>query len=133
MPSLRAKLATTFFVLLLAPIVVLSLFSLDRAVGIMVANLGESADLMSRQVFEEMRIALTQSKGSDAQAAFKNDASIRMLLRSIQAFGPAIVYARIVAPDGRIVVGASGEMEGQAQPTYQSVEKEKMVINQEKK
>ena len=118
MPSLRAKLATTFFVLLLAPIVALSVFSLDRAVSIMVANLGESADLMSRQVFEEMRIALAQSKGSDAEAAFKNDASIRMLLRSIQAFGPAIVYARIVAPDGRIVVGASGEMEGEQQPEY---------------
>ena len=104
---LRTKLTVTFFVLLLAPIVALSVFSLDRAVGLMVDNLGASADLMSRQVFEEMRIALDQKKGAPPEDAFRNDQSITMLLRSIQAFGPAIVRARIVAPDGRIVMAAS--------------------------
>jgi signal transduction histidine kinase len=115
---LRTKLTVTFFVLLLAPIVALSVFSLDRAVGLMVDNLGASADLMSRQVFEEMRIALDQKKGAPPDDAFRNDPSITMLLRSIQAFGPAIVRARIVAPDGRIVVAASPDMENRHQNAY---------------
>ncbi len=110
---LRTKLTITFFVLLLAPIVALSVFSLDSAVGIMVDNLGVSADLMGRQVFEEMRIALAQKQGAAPAAALKDDDSIRMLLRSIQAFGPAIVSARIVAPDGRIMTAATTGMDNQ--------------------
>jgi two-component system sensor histidine kinase AtoS len=115
---LRRKLTITFFVLLLAPIVALSVFSLDRAVGLMVDNLGASGDLMSRQVFEEMRIALDQKEGATPENAFQNDESIMMLLRSIQAFGPAIVHARIVGPDGRIVVAATSTMNNRHQAAY---------------
>ena len=115
---LRAKLATTFFVLLLAPIVVLSVISLDRTVRIMVDDLEMSADLMSRQVFEQMRTAVAQRNGQSAETILKGDESIRTLLRSIQAFGPAIVSARIIAADHTIVVAASSEAGTQVQTQY---------------
>jgi signal transduction histidine kinase len=115
---LRAKLATTFFVLLLAPIIVLSVISLDRTVRIMVDNLEASADLMSRQVFEEMRGSLADKNGPDAEATLKGDQSIRTLLRSIQAFGPAMVSARIVSQDHKTVVAASSEAESGASAIY---------------
>jgi len=115
---LRAKLATTFFVLLLAPIVALSVIWLDRTVRIMVDDLEMSADLMSRQVFEEIRTSLAHKNSTDAETILKNDESIRTLLRSIQAFGPAIVSAGIVAADNRLIVAASSEAATQIQQPY---------------
>lgn len=115
---LRAKLATTFFVLLLAPIILLSVISLDRTVRTMVDDLEMSADLMSRQLFEQMRTALAQRNGQSAETILKGDESIRTLLRSIQAFGPAIVSARIIAADHTIVVAASSEAGTQVQTQY---------------
>jgi signal transduction histidine kinase/HAMP domain-containing protein len=115
---LRAKLATTFFILLLAPIIVLSVFSLDHAVNVMLEDLGVSADLMSRQVYEEMRISLAQQTAAAPETIFKKDDSIRMMLRSIEAFGPAIVHARIVSPDGRILVAATSDQETRFQNNY---------------
>jgi HAMP domain-containing protein len=115
---LRAKLATTFTVLLLAPIVALSVISLDRTVRIMIDGLEMSADLMSRQVFEEMRTSLAHKNGPDAETILKGDESIRTLLRAIQAFGPAIVSAGIVAADNRVIVAASSEAATQIQQPY---------------
>src|SRR5450755_3027283 len=115
---LRFKLTITFFVLLLAPILALSVFSLDRTVRVMVDDLGASADLMSRQVFEQMRTTLAHQKGAPADTLLENDDSLGSLLRSIQAFGPGIVRARIVSPDGRVLVTANGEAETQLQPNY---------------
>jgi signal transduction histidine kinase len=116
---LRFKLTITFFVLLLAPIIALSVFSLDRTVRVMVDDLGASADLMSRQVFEQMRTTLAHQKGVPADTLLENDDSLGSLLRSIQAFGPGIVRARIVSPDGRVLVAANGEAETpQLQPNF---------------
>jgi signal transduction histidine kinase len=117
---LRTRLAALFLVLLLIPILAMSLIALDYIVGMMIEDLSRSADLMVEQIFEEMRVALVQRKG-DVPSVLKKSESLARLLDSTQAFGPAVVGAYIVAPDGTVIVSAHGEAEGKKEPAMPSM------------
>lgn len=117
---LRTRLAALFLVLLLVPILSMSLIALDYIVGMMIEDLSRSADLMVEQIFEEMRVALVQRKG-DVPSVLKKSESLAKLLDSTQAFGPAVVGAYIVAPDGTVIVSAHGEAEGKKEPAMPSM------------
>jgi signal transduction histidine kinase len=117
---LRTRLAALFLGLLLVPILSMSLIALDYIVGTMIDDLSRSADLMVEQIFEEMRVALAHGKGSVADVLKKSD-SLAKLLDSTQAFGPAVVSAYIVAPDGIVIVSADAEAEGKKEPAMPPV------------
>ncbi|MGH7924967.1 MAG: hypothetical protein ACREQH_10310, partial [Candidatus Binatus sp.] len=117
---LRTRLAALFLGLLLVPILSMSLIALDYIVGTMIDNLSRSADLMVEQIFEEMRVALAHGKGSVADVLKQSD-SLTKLLDSTQAFGPAVVSAYIVAPDGIVIVSADAEAEGKKEPVMPPV------------
>src|SRR6202023_4112789 len=70
-----------------------------------------STDFMIAQIFEEVRLALSQSNG-DVTTALRSSLPVRKLLDSTVAFGPAVVAASIVANDGTVIVAANGDGEG---------------------
>lgn len=86
----------------------------------MIDDLSRSADSLTSQIFEQMRVTLGQHAG-DPLAAFKTGESLRKVLDSTQAFGPAVVTASIVAPNRRVILSAHGALEGSRAPDYPSI------------
>src|SRR5271163_1176084 len=117
---LRARLALMALVLMLVPTVALSVISLDSRIDGMVENMSRSTDFMIAQIFEQVRLALTQG-GSDVPTALRGSDSLRKVLDSTVAFGPAVVAAQIVGSDGIVIVAANGDGEGKPELTLPSV------------
>src|SRR5271154_730343 len=117
---LRARLALMALVLMLVPTVALSVTTLDSRIGGMVDNMSRQTDFMIEQIFEQVRVALAQG-GSDVPGALRNSDSLRKLLDSTVAFGPAVVAAQIVGSDGIVIVAANGDGEGKPELTLPSV------------
>jgi signal transduction histidine kinase len=117
---LRARLALMALVLMLVPTVALSVISLDSRIDGMVENMSRSTDFMIAQIFEQVRLALTQG-GSDVPTALRGSDSLRKVLDSTVAFGPAVVDAQIVGADGTVIVAANGDGEGKPELTLPSV------------
>jgi len=109
--QLRARLAAIALVLMLVPTVALSIISLDSRIGTMIDNMSRSTDLMIAQIFEQVRLAISED-GGDVPAALRGSEPLRKLLDSTVAFGPAVVSAQIVAIDGTVIVAANGDGEG---------------------
>jgi len=107
-------------VLMLVPTVALSVTTLDSRIGGMVDNMSRQTDFMIEQIFEQVRVALAQG-GSDVPGALRNSDSLRKLLDSTVAFGPAVVAAQIVGSDGIVIVAANGDGEGKPELTLPSV------------
>src|SRR5438132_12704202 len=99
---LRTRLAVLFLVMLSIPIFGMSVLALNYSIDTMVGDLSRSADLLVQQIFEQMKLELAGG-GADPFAQLQRSAPLRKLLDSSQAFGPAIVSASIMAPDGTIV------------------------------
>ena len=97
--------------LMLIPTIVLSVISLDDRIVTMIHDMSRSTDFMIAQIFEEVRLALSQGNG-DVPTELRNSEPVRELLDSTVAFGPAVVTASIVGSDGNVVVAANGEGEG---------------------
>jgi two-component system, NtrC family, sensor histidine kinase AtoS len=108
---LRTRLAVLFLVMLSIPIFGMSVLALNYSIDTMVGDLSRSADLLVQQIFEQMKLELARG-GADPFAQLQRSATLRKLLDSSQAFGPAIVSASIIAPDGTIVLAAHGDGEG---------------------
>jgi signal transduction histidine kinase len=108
---LRARLALIALVLMLVPTITLSIISIDSRIAAMVADMARSSDFMIAQIFEEVRLALSQG-GGDVPSILRNSEAVRKLLDSTVAFGPAVVAASIVAEDGTVIVAANGDGEG---------------------
>ena len=108
---LRARLALVALALMLVPIVVMSLISLDSRIDTMIEDMSRSTDFMIEQIFEQVRLALEQGDG-DVATKLKNSEPVRKVLDSTVAFGPGVVSASIVGSDGNIIVAAHGEGEG---------------------
>ena len=106
--QLRARLALVALVLMLVPTVALSIISLDSRISAMVDNMSRSTDFMIAQIFEQVRLALSQSD-SDVATTLRSSEPVRQLLDSTVAFGPAVVAASIVGNDGIVIVAAHGE------------------------
>jgi signal transduction histidine kinase/HAMP domain-containing protein len=118
--QLRARLAAIALALMLVPTVTLSIISLDSRVGTMVDNLSRSTDLMIAQIFEQVRLAITEG-GGDVPAALRGSEPLRKLLDSTVAFGPGVVAASIVGSDGTVIVAANGDGEGKPALSLPSV------------
>jgi signal transduction histidine kinase len=112
---LRARLAWLFLALLLIPILSMSLISLDYMVGQMIGDLSRSTDLMVELIFEQIRGALTQDQSSVADT-LTHHASLASLLASTQAFGPDVVSASILKPDGTVLMSANADDVGKPAP-----------------
>jgi signal transduction histidine kinase/HAMP domain-containing protein len=108
---LRARLALMALLLMLVPTIVLSIISIDSRIGAMIDDMSRSTDFMIAQIFEEVRLALSQGD-ADVATALKSSEPVRKLLDSTVAFGPAVVAASIVGDDGTVIVAANGDGEG---------------------
>jgi signal transduction histidine kinase len=108
---LRARLALMALLLMLVPTIVLSVISIDSRIATMIDDMSRSTDFMIAQIFEEVRLALSQGDG-DVATALKSSEPVRKLLDSTVAFGPAVVAASIIAEDGTVIVAANGDGEG---------------------
>jgi signal transduction histidine kinase/HAMP domain-containing protein len=110
--QLRARLALMALVLMLVPTVALSIISIDSRIGTMVDDMSRSTDFMIAQIFEQVRLAISQGD-ADVPSMLKNSEPLRELLDSTVAFGPGVVTASIVGTDGNVIVAANGDGEGQ--------------------
>ena len=108
---LRARLALMALLLMLVPTITLSIISIDSGIGDMIDDMSRSTDFMIAQIFEEVRLALSQGD-ADVATALRNSQPVRKLLDSTVAFGPGVVAASIVANDGTVIVAANGDGEG---------------------
>src|SRR5713226_6385477 len=117
---LRARLALVALVLILVPIIVMSLISLDSRIDTMIEDMSRSTDFMIEQIFEQVRLASEQGNG-DAASKLKDSEPVRKVLDSTVAFGPGVVSAALVGTDGKIIVAAHGEGEGKPAPNLPSV------------
>ena len=126
---LRTRLAVLFLVMLIIPIFGMSVIALDYTIDTMIADLSRSTDLLVEQIFEQMKVDLAGAVG-DPLAQLKASASLRKLLDSSQAFGPEIVSASVIAPDGTIAFAAHGDGEGKAAPTLKPIADLKEVTSQ---
>ena len=117
---LRARLALVALALILVPIIVMSLISLDSRIDTMIEDMSRSTDFMIEQIFEQVRLALEQG-GGDVAARLKDSEPVRKVLDSTVAFGSGVVSAALVGTDGKIIVAAHGEGEGKPAPNLPSV------------
>src|ERR1700724_3830077 len=60
---LRARLALIALLLMLVPTIALSVISIDSRIATMIDDMSRSTDFMIAQIFEEVRLALSQSAG----------------------------------------------------------------------
>ena len=104
--GLRAKLPTTFLVLLAIAIIAASAINLDRMLRLMVHGLVTSADRCGKEVFEQVRVALGQPGVTDPIATLRSDRALQAAIRSSLAFSEYVVYLRIVSIDGHDLVGS---------------------------
>ena len=109
--QLRARLALMALVLMLVPTIALSIISIDSRIGTMVDDMSRSSDFMISQIFEQVRLALSEGNG-DIATLLRGNEPLRKLLDSTVAFGPAVVAASIVGKDGNVIVAANGDGEG---------------------
>src|SRR5579864_9506686 len=118
---LRARLAVVALALILVPIFVMSLISLDSRIDTMIEDMSHSTDFMIEQIFEQVRLALEQGNNGDVPAKLKGSEPVRKVLDSTVAFGSGVVSAALVGNDGKIIVAAHGEGEGRPAPNLPSV------------
>jgi len=117
----RARFTVAFLFLQIIPIIAIGVVTLAYTLKTVIDGVVESSDLMTRQVYEQVRLGLEHGKG-DAVTILQHDDALRELLGSMQAFGPAVVIARITDADGKILVAGGDGSEGQLQPHLPSIE-----------
>src|SRR5689334_21924126 len=103
--GLRAKLPITFLILLTAAILAVSAIYLNRMLRLMAHGLVVSADRCSKEVFEQTRLALA-NPGVPPVQALREDEALQAAIQSAVAFSDYVVYLRIVAVDGRDLIGS---------------------------
>jgi len=117
----RARFTVAFLFLQIIPIIAIGVVTLAYTLKTVIDGVVESSDLMTRQVYEQVRLGLEHGKG-DAVTILQHDDALRELLGSMQAFGPAVVIARITDADGKILVAGGDGSEGQLQSHLPSIE-----------
>src|SRR5215831_15219708 len=117
----RARFTVAFLFLQIIPIIAIGVVTLAYSLKTVIDEVVESSDLMTRQVYEQVRLALEHGKG-DAVTVLQHDDALRELLGSMQAFGPAVVIALITDANGKILVAAGDGQVGQLQPHLPSIE-----------
>jgi signal transduction histidine kinase len=120
--GLRAKLPTTFIILLTAAILAVSALYLDRMLRLMAHGLASSADRCSKEVFEQVRVALGNAGTAEPEAVLRDDRALKAAIRSSLAFSEYVVYLRVVSIDGRDLVSSdtSPEPDAKSEPETKS-------------
>lgn len=104
--GLRAKLPITFLALLTASILAVSAIYLNRMLGLMAQGVMRSSDRCGKEVFEQVRLALANSGTAPPAEALRDNAALQTAIRSAVAFSAYVVYLRVEALDGRVLVGS---------------------------
>src|SRR5437764_9126563 len=104
--KLRHRIVLIFLPMLLVPFVAVTILQVDRTMEVMIASLRAAGELVTGQVFEQIRTDLNNSAGNPAQT-LSSDPLLTVLLRSSEAFGPGVVYSRIETLDGRAIAGSA--------------------------
>lgn len=117
---LRTRLAVVFLILLVISIFGTGILALDYSVDTMIGDLGLSTNLLVGQIFEQMKLVVASGSG-DPLAQLQASAALRDLLDSSQAFGPSIVSAALITPDGKVAVAAHHDGEGMEAPTLKPI------------
>lgn len=107
--GLRAKLPTTFLALITAAIVAVSALYLDRMLRLMAHGLVTSADRCGKEVFEQVRVALSNAGTAEPAVVLRDDKALKAAIASSLAFSEYVVYLRVVSIDGRDLAGPDGE------------------------
>ncbi|MGA2408909.1 MAG: ATP-binding protein [Candidatus Binataceae bacterium] len=125
--DLRVKLAIILVLIVGLPFLAVSTVQVERSMDAMVTNLGEAGTTLANQIFEQIRTALlngTTAKPEDMRAALTQNRSLQSLLESSQAFGKAVVFARVDDLSGKPIVAAGSISAGSVQvlPFYELLE-----------
>lgn len=120
MNRLRARFLVAFLLLQLIPTISIAIFSLSYTIKNVVNGIADSGNLMTEQIYEQIRATLEASHG-DPAAALERDPALKSLLASTQAFGWAVVGARVLDAQGKVMVAADDEA-APAQPAMPSME-----------
>ncbi|MGO9604578.1 MAG: sensor histidine kinase [Candidatus Binataceae bacterium] len=116
----RTRFTIAFLLLQILPILAIGMVTLAYTFKVVVDGVVESSNLMTSQVYEQVRMTLGRAQG-DPATTLQNDDALRELLGSMQAFGAAVVIARITDSSGKILVAANDGSEGQMQPDLPSL------------
>jgi signal transduction histidine kinase len=103
--GLRAKLASVFLALLVLVVVAISMVQIDRTITLMIGAVQSSGELVIDQTFEQIRSRLRETPGEPPRALAR-DRALKTLLESSSAFGNGVVFARILAPDGSVILAS---------------------------
>jgi signal transduction histidine kinase len=114
MNRLRGRFLVAFLLLQLIPTIAIAMFSLSYTIKNVVNGIADSGNLMTEQIYQQIRTTL-ESSHLDPEAALKNDPALRALLASTQAFGWAVVRARVLDPSGAVMVAPDNEDGGKSQ------------------
>jgi len=112
--GLRTKLPTTFLALVTAAIVAVSVLYLDRMLRLMAHGLVTSADRCSKEVFEQVRVALADAGTAEPAAVLRDNKALNAAISSSLAFSEYVVYLRVVSIDGRDLI--SPDSQSQPEP-----------------
>lgn len=112
--GLRAKLPITFLALLTAAIMAVSALYLNRLLRLMAHGVVASADRCGKEVFEQVRLALANPGDAPPAEALRDDDALEAAIRSAVAFSEYVIYLRVVAVDGRDLVGSDTGLSSQA-------------------
>jgi signal transduction histidine kinase len=112
--GLRAKLPITFLALLTAAILAVSAIYLNRLLRLMAHGVVASADRCGKEVFEQVRLALANPGDAQPAEALREDEALEAAIRSAVAFSEYVIYLRVVAVDGRDLVGSDTGLSSQA-------------------
>ena len=117
----RARFTIAFLFLQIVPIIAIGLITFAYTFKVVIDEVVDTSDLMTRQVYEQVHVALARTPG-DPASVLRNDEALRELLGSMQAFGAAVVIARITDLDGKVLVAAGEGTEGQVPPQIPEVQ-----------
>ncbi len=112
--GLRAKLPITFLALLTAAIMAVSALYLNRLLRLMAHGVVASADRCGKEVFEQVRLALANPGDAPPAEVLRDDDALEAAIRSAVAFSEYVIYLRVVAVDGRDLVGSDTGLSSQA-------------------
>jgi PAS domain-containing protein len=115
MNRLRGRFLVAFLLLQLIPTIAIAMFSLSYTIKNVVNGLADSGNLMTEQIYQQIRATLETSR-ADPAAALKSDAALKSLLASTQAFGWAVVRARVLDAQGVVMVAPDDEDGGKVRP-----------------
>ncbi|HUY28544.1 MAG TPA: ATP-binding protein [Candidatus Binataceae bacterium] len=120
MHRLRARFLIAFLLLQLLPTIAIAMFSLSYTIKNVIDAIADSGNLMTEQIYEQIRTTLEVSH-TDPAAALRGDDALKSLLASTQAFGSAVVGASVLDAHDRVMVAPDDTSAGRREPLAPSI------------